>query len=331
MTLLVAIGVRMVYAAFSVDGSLISALGVGFLLGLRHALDADHVAAVSTFLSRHRGVYRSCVVGTFWGLGHTGALLLAALAATVLRLRIPPDVSKALEAVVACVVIALGANVLLHALGSVRVHRHQHTHGGAPHRHLHVHVGRTASHTHGHVFRAGQRPLLMGALHGLAGSAALPLLVLATMPSALAALLYITVFGVGSTVGMLVVSGLVGIPFAFGGASERVRVALQIGVGMASVGIGVAMLLALAATPSVLALGNSCSPRSLADGAPRATVLGRARLTHRPGPAAGNLVEGRDVAPVAVGQLKPQAHTVGVGVRGVQPDLTRALVTAVAA
>jgi hypothetical protein len=230
------------------DGSLISALGVGFLLGLRHALDADHVAAVSTFVSRRRGFYGSCVLGTFWGIGHTGALLLAAVATTLLRLHIPPEVDRALEGLVAVLVVALGANVLVQALGSIRVHRHEHTHSGHSHRHLHLHVGPTTSHTHAHVLDHGTRPLLMGAVHGLAGSAALLLLVLATMPSTVAALLYVTVFGVGSTVGMVIVSGVIGIPFAIGGSSQRTRLALQIAIGVASLVVGVAMFRALAAS-----------------------------------------------------------------------------------
>ena len=224
------------------DGSLISALGVGFLLGLRHALDADHVAAVSTFVSRQRGVYGSCVLGTFWGLGHTAALLVAAMAMTLLRLQIPPELTRAVEAVVSIVLVALGADVLRRALGSVRVHRHEHAHGHGSHRHLHVHVGSSVSHAHPHLLGDGTRPLLMGALHGLAGSAALLLLVLATMPSTLAALLYVAVFGIGSTLGMIIVSGLIGIPFAFDGGSERVRGALHIAIGAGSVAVGVAML-----------------------------------------------------------------------------------------
>jgi ABC-type nickel/cobalt efflux system permease component RcnA len=229
-----------------VGGSLISALAVGFLLGLRHALDADHVAAVSTFASGHRGPYAWCVVGGFWGIGHTGALLVAALATSLLGFRIPRDVDKTLEALAAMLVVALGVNVLRQALRSVRVHRHEHSHSGRLHRHLHVHLGSGASHTHLHAIGNGTRPLLMGALHGLAGSAALLLLVLATMPSTLATLLYVAVFGVGSTVGMVVVSGLVGIPFAAGRSSERARIGLQIGLGAASLGIGIAMLRSLA-------------------------------------------------------------------------------------
>ncbi|HEX3175278.1 MAG TPA: urease accessory protein UreH [Methylomirabilota bacterium] len=233
-------------AVLAADGSLISALGVGFVLGLRHALDADHVAAVSTFVGQNRNVYRSCVIGTLWGIGHTAALLAAALVTSVLRLRIPPDVGRTLEGVVAVVVVALGANVLLRSLGGLRLHRHEHAHDGASHRHLHLHLGAETAHRHVHLIRGARRPVLMGALHGLAGSAALLLLVLATMPSTLAALLYVAVFGIGSTLGMLIVSGLIGIPFAVSG-SARLRLGLQLAVGVGSIGVGVAMLRALAA------------------------------------------------------------------------------------
>lgn len=229
------------------DGSLSSALGVGFLLGLRHALDADHVAAVSTFVSQRRGLYRSCVLGTFWGIGHTAALLLAAVATTLLQLRIPPEADRTLEALVAIVIVALGANVVRQAIGAVRVHRHEHVHDGRAHRHLHVHVGSTAAHTHGHLVSDAGRPLVMGALHGLAGSAAVLLLVVAAMPSTLAALVYVGVFGIGSTLGMALVSGLIGIPFAAGGATDRFRLFLRMAVGVGSVGVGVAMLGSLTA------------------------------------------------------------------------------------
>lgn len=227
------------------DGSLISALGVAFLLGLRHALDADHVAAVSTFVSGHRGVYGACVLGTFWGVGHTAALLSVALAMTLLRVRIPSEFDIALEALASIMVILLAANVLRRAGGGLQIHRHEHEHGGRSHGHLHLHVGSTVSHAHRHAFDGGARPLLVGALHGLAGSAALMLVVVATMPSMLAALVYVIVFGLGSTVGMVIVSGVVGIPFLVGRASERVRLTLQIAVGIGSLGVGVAMLRSL--------------------------------------------------------------------------------------
>jgi len=237
----------MVYAppidgALAVDGSLSSALGIGFVLGLRHALDADHVAAVSTFVGQDGNPYRSCVVGTFWGIGHASTLLVAAMLTTVLQIRVPSEIHSLLEAVVALVLIGLGGHTLVRAAGTVRVHRHEHTHDGVSHRHLHIHVGARDVHGHGHLIGRGRRPLLMGALHGLAGSGALLLLALATMPSTLQVLLYITLFGIGSMVGMLAVSGLIGIPFAMTGSSKRLRAGFEVAVGVANVVVGVAML-----------------------------------------------------------------------------------------
>ena len=225
------------------DTSLIAALGLGFMLGLRHAMEADHIAAVSTFVGQERGVLRSCLRGTFWGIGHTAALLAAGVAVTAFKLKISPDIERHVDTVVALVLILLGGHVLLRALAGVSLHRHQHTHDGALHSHLHVHVGDSAEHRHVHLWRGAPQPLLMGMLHGLAGSGALVLLVLASMPSPAAALAYILVFGVGSTAGMLVLSGLIGVPFALtAGGSRSLVGTLQVVVGAASVLVGVLMM-----------------------------------------------------------------------------------------
>lgn len=226
------------------DTSLVAALGLGFLLGVRHALDADHVAAVSTFVSRERSVLRSCLRGTFWGLGHTAALLAAGVAVAAFKLQISPELERRAETLVALVLVLLGAHVLVRAGGRVRVHRHAHAHHGAAHRHVHVHVGDIGEHAHAHVWRDAPRPLLMGLLHGLAGSGTLVLLGLTTMPSPAAALVYIVVFGVGSTAGMLVLGGLLGIPFALAaGGSRTLAIALQAVVGAGSIVVGGLMLL----------------------------------------------------------------------------------------
>ena len=226
-----------------VDTSLIAALGLGFVLGLRHAVEADHLAAVSTFVSQERGLLRSCLRGTFWGVGHTAALLAAGIAVTAFKLTISPDIERRVDTLVALVLILLGGHVLLRTLAGVSFHRHAHTHDGTPHSHLHVHVGDTDEHGHVHLWRAAPQPLLMGMLHGLAGSGALVLLVLASMPSPGAALVYILVFGVGSTAGMLVLSGLIGLPFALtAGGSRSLLASLQLLVGAASVLVGALML-----------------------------------------------------------------------------------------
>src|SRR5262249_62244471 len=102
------------------DPSLPAALGIGFLLGLRHATDADHIAAVATFVSRDRGLLRSCLVGTFWGAGHTAALLTAGLAPILFKMAIFPAGEEKLESVVGRVLYGLGGDVVRGVLGAVR-------------------------------------------------------------------------------------------------------------------------------------------------------------------------------------------------------------------
>jgi len=188
-------------------------------------------------------VLRSCLRGTFWGIGHTAALLAAGAAVVVFKLRISPELERGLESVVALVLILLGGHVLLRTLGAVSLHRHEHSHGGAAHSHLHVHVGDADEHRHVHLWRGAPQPLLMGLLHGLAGSGALVLLVLTTMPSPAAAAVYILVFGIGSTAGMLILSGLMGVPFALtAGGSRALAAGLQAVVGVCSILVGALML-----------------------------------------------------------------------------------------
>jgi len=228
------------------DTSLGAALGLGFVLGLRHALDADHIAAVSALVSQHRSVTRSCLLGTFWGAGHTVALLGAAVAVIAFRLTISPAVERGLELAVALLLILLGGHVLLKALGGWALHAHEHSHDGYVHRHLHLHGTAGArglsdgAHGHLHLIRLGGRPFLVGLLHGMAGSAALMLLVLSTIPSPVGGFLYVLVFGVGSTAGMLVLSGLIGIPFAMSAQRSRaVQAVIQGLAGAASLLLGV--------------------------------------------------------------------------------------------
>jgi sulfite exporter TauE/SafE len=226
-----------------VDTSLAAALGVGFTLGLRHALEADHVAAVSTFVSQERGLLRSCLRGAFWGIGHTTALMAAGLAIVLFKLEVSPGFERTVDTIVALVLILLGGHVLLRAAASFQMHRHEHAHDGPAHRHLHVHVGDDSTHGHLHPWRGAKQPLLMGLLHGLAGGGALVLLVMATIPSPAAAFLYIAVFGIGSTAGMLVLSWLIGLPFALTATRSRSIAAwLQVLVGAGTVIVGVVML-----------------------------------------------------------------------------------------
>src|SRR5262245_31497446 len=186
--------------------------GVGFVLGLRHALDPDHVVAVSTIVSERATLRRSSLVGTLWGLGHALSLGVAGGLIMVLKLNVSERVAAALESVVAAMLIGLGALALRSAL-EYRVHAHTHAHGGNAHLHFHAHGrGRPESHLHRHALAGGLKPFFVGMVHGLAGSAALALLALAAAPSLLAGLGYVAMLGAGSVVGMLTPTVLMGLP-----------------------------------------------------------------------------------------------------------------------
>jgi ABC-type nickel/cobalt efflux system permease component RcnA len=202
--------------------STLAILGIGLIFGLKHATEVDHVIAVSTIVSQHKNVWRSAIVGAMWGAGHTASLLIVGAIVLSLRVAIPERVSGWLEFCVALMIIALGVSALWRALRkSSEVHVHEHRHGGVSHKHVHFHEKETqhspvSQGTHSHaVARVGWKPVLIGTMHGLAGSGALTLLVLTQISSAWVGLLYLLIFGLGSIAGMLLMSGLIGLPFAF--------------------------------------------------------------------------------------------------------------------
>jgi ABC-type nickel/cobalt efflux system permease component RcnA len=195
-------------------------LGLGLLFGLKHATEADHIVAVSTIVSAERSLLRSSLVGALWGVGHTASLIFVGIIVLALRVAIPQQIASWLEFGVALMIVVLGISALLAALRRRSdVHLHQHKHDGVSHVHIHFHepktehTGAAIAHSHA-VSRIGFKPLLVGAMHGLAGSAALTLLVLTQINSTMLGLLYLAVFGVGSIFGMLLMSGLIGLPFA---------------------------------------------------------------------------------------------------------------------
>ena len=221
-------------------GTLIGLLGLGLILGLRHALDPDHIAAVSTIVSESRSVRRSSLIGTCWGLGHTMSLLVAGVLVIALKIQISDRLALWMEFAVALMLILLGLKAMLKPLRGWRIHVHQHAHGGSSHSHVHLHrPSEEHAHQHRHLIRSGARPFLVGMVHGMAGSAALMILVLATIPSALAGLIYIAVFGLGSVGGMLIMSSLISLPFIL--TRQRFNVlsqGLQVAVGLFSLGFG---------------------------------------------------------------------------------------------
>ena len=222
------------------NGTLIGLLGLGLILGLRHALDPDHIAAVSTIVSESRSVRRSSLIGTCWGLGHTMSLLVAGVLVIALKIQISDRLALWMEFAVALMLILLGLKAVLKPLRGWRIHVHQHAHGGSSHSHVHLHrPSEEHAHQHRHLIRSGARPFLVGMVHGMAGSAALMILVLATIPSAVAGLIYIAVFGLGSVGGMLIMSSLISLPFIL--TRQRFKVlseGLQVAVGLFSLGFG---------------------------------------------------------------------------------------------
>src|SRR6202165_5892795 len=180
-------------------------MGIGFLLGMQHALEADHIAAVSSIAARRTDISDIVKHGLTWGLVHTVTLFVFAGAAIVLGHAIPEHLARPLETAVGIMLVGLGVHVLWR-LWHDRVHFHKHRHGdGAVHIHAHSHAGETvahdrAPHTHAHGFR--WRTLLVGLMHGMAGSAALLLLAVSQASSPAAGLAYVALFGIGSIVGL---------------------------------------------------------------------------------------------------------------------------------
>src|SRR2546426_3292649 len=227
-----------------IDGVLLPVLGLGFVLGLRHALDPDHVVAVSTIVGDHRSFTKSSLVGAFWGLGHAASLLLVGILIIVLKLRIPETIALWMELAVALMLVVLGLKAVLKPFRGWKMHIHRHKHDGTSHIHVHMHrPGEEQAHHHRHLMGFGARPFFVGMVHGMAGSAALMILVLATIPTAVAGLIYIAVFGLGSVGGMLLMSSLISLPFVFAQKSFRLLgEAMQLIVGLSSVAFGVFMV-----------------------------------------------------------------------------------------
>jgi hypothetical protein len=218
-------------------------LGLGFLLGMQHALEADHIAAVSSIAARRSHVADIVKHGLTWGLGHTLTLFVFAGAAILLGHAIPESVARPIETGVGLMLVGLGVHVLWR-LRRDRVHFHRHGHAdGTVHFHAHSHAGETAPHArsvhvHDHGFR--WRTLLVGLMHGMAGSAALLVLVVTQASSPAVGLGYIALFGVGSMIGMGALSTVIAVPIA---VSARwltwANHGLQGTVGLVTVAIGV--------------------------------------------------------------------------------------------
>lgn len=209
---------------------------LGILLGMRHACEPDHLAALSTLAVEEQGPRRGLLLGAFWGLGHTVALFGVAVALALLQATMPEKMADFFELGVAFMLLALGARAVIRAAGEGKKGPSiAHAHGPESHRH---HAG--GAHVHLGHWTLAARPLLVGVVHGLAGSGALTAFALASMPGTAARLWYVALFGIGSVVGMGLLSGLAGWPLARLSRKPAAVRALAAATGMLSIALGVA-------------------------------------------------------------------------------------------
>ncbi|HHH38532.1 MAG TPA: urease accessory protein [Sedimenticola sp.] len=224
----------------------LSLLFLGFLLGMRHALESDHLAAVASLATRSPSLGQTIRQGAAWGLGHTLTLFLFGSAVLLLDRVVPERLAQGLEFAVGIMLLILGLDVL-RRLRRERLHFHAHRHDdGTLHLHLHAHrEGEPHQPLHRHPHPRPEpagfpvRALLVGLMHGMAGSAALILLTLQTVQSPLTGLLYIALFGVGSIAGMAAISVVIAVPLRL--SANRLgwlHQGLMALIGVTTIGIG---------------------------------------------------------------------------------------------
>lgn len=265
-----------------------SILALGFFLGMRHATDPDHVIAVSTIVSQHRTTRGAALIGVAWGLGHTLTMLVVGGGIILLGWVIPPRLGLSLELSVGVMLVVLGVLTIARTLRQLptrvadaghhadgAIHSHAHRHGDYVHTHPHSH------HPESHPHRSDQtplgrldrrfgslglyrfsRPLVVGVVHGLAGSAAVSLLVLATIAEPGWALFYLLVFGLGTVLGMMLITAIIAWPFSLGGHRlSRFHVGLRVASGVLSLGFGLIVAYQIGVVDGLFGSNPGWTPR----------------------------------------------------------------------
>jgi ABC-type nickel/cobalt efflux system permease component RcnA len=244
--------------------SFLSILAVGFFLGMRHATDPDHVIAVTTIVSDQRDSMRAALIGAFWGVGHTLTIFVVGAGIIVFNLMIPVRLGLSMELCVAVMLIVLG---LMNVAGFLRsmpvgsihnsageevIHFHPHSHGDYIHSHPHTHQPEAHFHSHDQTLpawldrvfgRVGLyqylRPLVVGVVHGVAGSAAVALLVLTTIRNVRWAIAYLLIFGVGTIAGMMLITMSIASAFTMvGRGRQKFAHRLALASGLLSLAFG---------------------------------------------------------------------------------------------
>jgi cytochrome c biogenesis protein CcdA len=250
--------------------NVVSFLFLGFLLGMRHATDADHVVAIATIVSRERSVAGSALIGAAWGVGHTVTVMAVGAAIIVFGVVIPPPLGMSMEFAVGIMLVLLGvltftsmgrgggvthAHAGVPGVHQLDVHDHLHAHGDYLHRHPHGHGAHGHADEHTPLARIDRsvlgriafydwlRPFVVGLAHGLAGSAAVVLMILSIIREPVAALGYLLLFGLGTVVGMMLITLILSAPFAFTAVNlPKLNGRLRVAAGLVSFSFGVILI-----------------------------------------------------------------------------------------
>ncbi len=228
---------------------------LGFLIGMRHALEADHIAAVATLVSKTNNLKQAIKLGSIWGFGHTITLFFVGTLVLMTNFFVPSVITGWLEFIVGIMLVILGIDVVRRIVKD-KVHFHTHQHNEmSPHFHAHSHKGEGVetesesviskhldnnhAHHHQQIDQLSFRALFIGVLHGMAGSAALILLTLETIKSPLQGLIYIALFGLGSILGMALLSYIISVPLRASAKSLTwMNNGLQLGIGIFTIALG---------------------------------------------------------------------------------------------
>ncbi len=263
--------------------TILSVVALGFLLGMRHATDADHVVAVATIVSREQKIRMAAWIGALWGIGHTVTIVAVGAPIILFNWVVAPRVGLAMEFAVGLMLILLGLKNLSGQTWRatmwsedrrVVAHPHLHVHGDYTHSHPHAHL--PESHPHrpddtplsrldrllgGLSFYQLVRPVVVGIVHGLAGSAAVALLVLTTIRQPAWAVAYLAVFGIGTVVGMALITTAIAMPLARVGASSLTHRYLRVATGLLSFAFGIFLVYQIGVVDGLFGAAPQWTPR----------------------------------------------------------------------
>jgi ABC-type nickel/cobalt efflux system permease component RcnA len=235
------------------EASMLSVLSLGFVLGIKHAIEPDHVIAVSTIASRSKKILRSSLAGVFWGIGHTATLFIVGFMLILMKGEIPEKWAMSLEFLVGIMLVYLGVSTFV---SFKNIHNHKQSRVGEEREYYHSHT-QNNEHEHKADGKAQYfKSMMIGLVHGLAGSAAMVLLTLSTVSSPWEGAGYILVFGAGTIVGMLFFSTVIGLPFVLSAKKLNLNKTFSQAAGIVSILFGLYYLYNLGITEGLFNLWN---------------------------------------------------------------------------